>query len=434
MQCHKSANVRQARTLLAWWRMGTTSISCAVTTHREGIPYNSDVALANNLKMTSIERHERRYQRRKQKREERREERLSKIKSVDEIFAFNKMFKYGEQCCRGVMWKHSAQMFKLHLFSRTASNIKRAKNDYKPKPLSKFTISERGKTRQIEAPHIDDRQIQKALVHEVLLPVYLPHMIYNNGASLKGKGLHFSQAQLDKMLHRHINRYGMNGWIITADMKGFFPNADRNVVKENHKMIKNEQVRNILDTITDIGSGDRGLPLGVEPSQVEMIALPSPLDNFMCCQMGLKGFGHYMDDYHIIVPPDRDPKEILEVFIEKAASIGITVSRDKTRIIPFGKPFKFCKMKRIFDKDRIIHRGCRDSVKRLRTKIKKFSKTEMNMEDIATSIGSSLSYFGITDDHYTVLKLKRLFYKEFGFTCEELQRRNKDGVYLPQAV
>ena len=142
-----------------------------------------------------------------------------------------------------------------------------------------------------------------------------------------------------------------------------------------------------------------------------------------------------MDDYYIIVPPDRNPKEILNVFIKKASTIGIAVSKDKTRIINIGRPVKFCKMKRIFVDDRIIHRGCRDSVKRLRRKIRKFSKTSMSYEDIYSSINSSLSYFEITDDHNIVLKLKRLFYGMFGFSCDELLRRYKEyGIYLPQTV
>lgn len=385
--------------------------------------------------MNSQERREARYQRRKEKRKKNRGKLIASIGDVEDVFNFRDMFKYGEDCCKGVMWKQSAQTFKRHLFSRTAANRRNAIDGCKPKPLKQFTLNERGKTRHIEAPHINDRQIQKTLTKKVLLPLYSPRMIYDNGASLKGKGLLFSQRQLDKGIRRHIKRYGMSGWVITADFKGFFPNADRQVVKRMHGELTDTKLKNSLDMTADIGSGDIGLPLGVETSQLEMIALPSPLDNFMRCQMRLDT-GHYMDDYHILVPPDRDPKEALNVFMDKASELGIIVCPEKTRIFPLGKPFKFCKTKRIFYGDKILKRGCRDSYARARRKIKKFVRTEMPYEDIYASVNSMISYFNTTGNHRTVLRLRRLFYSLFGFSCEDIKNFRRDGnaIHLPQAI
>lgn len=364
-------------------------------------------------------------------------ETIKSIGSAEEVFSYHDMFKYGEQCCKSVMWKQSAQTFHRHMFSRTAMNRRRALNNYKPRRLSKFTINERGKTRHIEAPHIDDRQVQKVYTKKVLLPLYLPRMLYDNGASLQGKGLVFSQRQLDQAIEDHIERYGMNGWIIIADFKGFFPNADREIIKGKHKEITDPILRKMGDVITDFGSGNKGLPLGVEPSQVEMIALPSPLDSYMACQMGLRGFGHYMDDYHILVPPFMDPIEVTDIFEVKANELGIQVSRNKTQIVPIGKAFKYCKMKRVFKDGRIIKRGCADSIKRARRKIKKFSSTEMHYDDIYTSVNSILAYYDRTNNHNTQLKLRRLFYALFGFSCEKVTNfrgRNVDGIHMPQAV
>ena len=129
-------------------------------------------------------------------------------------------------------------------------------NDYKMKRLIRFTINERGKTRPIEAPHIDDRQIHKTLTQKALLPLYEPRLVYDNGASLKGKGLKFSQDYFDVMLRKHIRKYGMNGSMIIADFKGFFPNADRSIVKAKHAEIKDDTLRSIADTVT--GAGNEG--------------------------------------------------------------------------------------------------------------------------------------------------------------------------------
>lgn len=52
-----------------------------------------------------------------------------------------------------------------------------------------FTLRERGKVRPIDAPHVTDRQIHKTECNEVLVPLYGPGMIYDNGGKPAGKGL-----------------------------------------------------------------------------------------------------------------------------------------------------------------------------------------------------------------------------------------------------
>lgn len=422
----------KARTLLAS-HMTVLNVLDVSRLRIVDVPLQDNVALAN-IDMTSEERKELRYQRRKTKRKKKRDEIIDNIGTIEEVFSYHDMFKYGIRCCKNVMWKQSAQTFKRHLFSRTAVNKKGTLVKYKPKKLKRFTLRERGKVRSIEAPSIDDRQIHKTLTKKVLIPLYQPRLIFDNGASLKDKGLMFAQEQMDKALKRHYKKYGLNGWIIITDFKGYFPNADRAIVKSRHSEITDLKLREILDICADIGHGNIGLPLGVEPSQLEMISFPSSLDNYMCCQLGLRGFGHYMDDYHILVPPDRDPKKILELFIKKAEEYKICVSREKTQIIKFGKPFKYCKMKRLFDGKKIVKRGCPDSKKRARRKIKKYSKMDMCYEDIFTSVSSSIAYFRRTDNHGTVLELQRLFYSLFGFSCEdidEFRKRDDNGLHLP---
>lgn len=67
-----------------------------------------------------------------------------------------------------------------------------------PVPISPFGNG--GKIRPIDAPHITDRQIHKTLCNEVLIPLYSPSMIYDNGASQKGKGLHWQFKRIKQQL------------------------------------------------------------------------------------------------------------------------------------------------------------------------------------------------------------------------------------------
>lgn len=162
--------------------------------------------------MTSQERHEARYQRRKAARLQKKIERSTAVGDIKDVYNFEDTFKYGLACCKNVRWKSSVQEFEAYLFSETAHRINTViNNTWAPDKYVHFTINERGKTRPIDAPRIQDRQINKVFTKKVLLPLYYPNMIYNNGASLEGKGFHFSINELKKDLSKHYKKYDKNG-------------------------------------------------------------------------------------------------------------------------------------------------------------------------------------------------------------------------------
>ena len=140
-----------------------------------------------------------------------------------------------------------------------------------------------------------------------------------------------------------------------------------------------------------------------------------------------------MDDYYIIVPPDRNPKEIMRLVKKKASELKLTISQSKSRIIPLTKPFRYCKAKyRLTETGRVIVNGNRDGMKRARRKIKAFYQKvlngEMTYEDLWTSVNGILAYFESYHDHNRVLKLRRLFYSIFGFSPEKIENFRKRGI------
>lgn len=267
--------------------------------------------------MTSAERREGRYQRRKARRQERRQRRMAALGTLENIARFDRMYQCGKDCCRGVRWKTSIQAFEAELFLRTAQSCRLVEGGaWHPqrKPVH-FTVMERGKVRPIDAPHVDDRQVQKAHSRFVLAPCYGPAMIYDNGASQQGKGLEFAYRRLKRALMRHYRRYGREGSVILCDLKEFFPSAPRRALLDRHRRYMPEgPIRALADemvlTAPETEPG-RGMPLGMEQSQQEMVALPSAVDNWLRCQMHMEA-QHYMDDYVILVPPDVDAAAVLE--------------------------------------------------------------------------------------------------------------------------
>lgn len=239
---------------------------------------------------------------------------------------------------------------------------------------------------------------------------------------------------------KNISNYGRNGSIILLDCKQFFPSASHRVIYARHdKLIHDYDLRKLGDDIVASSTGDKGMPLGVEPSQAEMIAFPSPLDNYIKCQLSIKCAGHYMDDYYIIVPPNQDPKEIMRLIVQKASELDLTISKEKSRIVPLSKPFRYCKAKyTLTESGRVIVTGNRGSFKRTRHKIKAFYEKvqngEMSYEDLWTSVNGMLAYLEGYQNHQRVLRLRRLFYAIYGFSAENIENframeRLKDAVH-----
>ena len=313
---------------------------------------------------------------------------------------------------------------------------------YKFSPYVHFNLCERGKARPIDAPRIQDRQVEKVFTQKVLLPLYLPSMIYNNGASLPKKGFHFSQKMLVKELGEHFRKYGREGGIILADGKKFFPSANHeHIYKRHERFIFDDELRNFGDAVVKTISIGFGMPLGVEPSQAEMIAYPSEMDNYLSAQCRLKG-DHYMDDFHYVIPPDCDYKSILAALHIQAERSKFTLNADKTRYVPITKPFRYCKTKYfVTESGHIVRRANKTAVPRDRRKIKalyrKVNAGEMSWEDVWTSVNGMLAYLQGYDEHKNILKLRRLFYSIFGFSCESIEnfrKRDRVGICNNQAI
>lgn len=381
--------------------------------------------------MTSQERHEARYQRRKAKRQERKQARCDALGPINKVFSYRTMFFYGRKCCNGVRWKQSVQNFEAHLFSGTAKRRKNVLDQaWKPMKCTHFTLRERGKVRPIDAPHITDRQIHKVLCNEVLVPLYNPCMIYDNGASQRNKGLHWHFRRLKEQLHWHFRRYGREGAVLLLDLKGFFPNAPHALLYQRHQeFIPNPDLRALADMVIQTSpcpTPGRGLPLGVEPSQQEMVAMPSAIDNWIKCQAGVHCFGHYMDDYYLILPDVEALKKLGHEIVRRFEAAGIRVNKRKCKIIPLTKPFRFCKARfTLTETGKIKVNGSRDGVKRARRKLKLFHREFVEgkrlFSDIEQYMECQSAYYRNFNDHGRLLKLRRLYHAIFfgGAKCSE---------------
>ena len=77
------------------------------------------------------------------------------------------------------------------------------------------------KVRVIDAPHIKDRLIHKVISNEILIQLYEPHLIYDNGASQGLKGFTFVINRVKQKLLYNYKRYS-NGCVVLIDFSKLF--------------------------------------------------------------------------------------------------------------------------------------------------------------------------------------------------------------------
>mgnify|MGYP000824256359 FL=1 len=153
--------------------------------------------------MTSEERKEARYQRRKASRQRRREERLKEYDDFDRVKDANNLITAFKKSKSGVDWKASVQRYEMNLLRNINNTVKALESgENVSQGFIVFWLCERGKLRLIKSVHIWERVIQRSLCTNALVPVLQTGLIYDNGASMEGKGIHFALNRLDAHLHR----------------------------------------------------------------------------------------------------------------------------------------------------------------------------------------------------------------------------------------
>ena len=148
-------------------------------------------------------------------------------------------------------WKSSVQKYGINLL-RNVYQTRKALLDgkYTLKPCNVFTLSERGKARLIRSIHISDRVVQRCLCDNVLLPSLQKYLIYDNGASLKDKGVNFTRKRIVTHLTEYYKKYGRDGYILQIDFSKFFDNIPHNIILSMfYKHIEDDGLRDLIAKI-----------------------------------------------------------------------------------------------------------------------------------------------------------------------------------------
>ncbi len=317
-----------------------------------------------------MSRRQARYERRKAKRAEK-QKKYKKYDDFEKVASLESLYKAARKASRGVKWKASTQRYLINILFRIHETRKQllAEKDIR-KGFICFDINERGKVRHIKSVHFSERVVQKSLCTNVLYPMFMRNLIYDNSASQKGKGTSFAHDRIEKYLRKYYKKYGNNGYTLTIDFKSYFENIQHKPLIELYKRTFTDKKLINLATSFIKAFGDKGLGLGSETSQINAVVYPNSIDHYI--KNVVEFYNRYMDDSPIVAPNKEFLEDLLKELTIKYQELGIMLNPKKTCIKDIKHGFKFLKTKfYLADSGKIIKKPCRNCITRERQKLKK---------------------------------------------------------------
>ena len=297
-------------------------------------------------------------------------------------------------CRRGVRFKLSVQKYSAKPFAILEKDYTDMRNGIAPGIFSsrKVVIRERGKERIITPIQMRDRVNHRVLCDYALTPMIYPRLIYDNGASMKGKGVGFARKRFNVMLEKAKRLWGSRFYALTFDFKRFFDNIPHRLcLKELNKTFRDRRITDLTmgfiegyllldakrahdaDAIRQIRRHTgRGVCLGSHVSQIMALCVPNYLDHFLKDRKRVKFYIRYMDD-GIILHSDRAfLRRLLRDMRRLCSGRGMPLNPEKTHIIPIRKGICFLKIRYRLDGMKTVKRLCRGSIIRMRRKLNRF--------------------------------------------------------------
>jgi hypothetical protein len=331
----------------------------------------------------------------------------------DGIADMNLLYDAFQASMKGSSWKGEPQGFEADFLSElTKLSDELLDKTYRTSKGSEFVLKERGKERYIHGNRMRDRVARHCICDNVLTPTLSKYLIYNNGASQKGKGIDFSRKIFERDLHNYWLEHRSNeGYIAFMDLSKFFDNIVHEEALRRIKPKIDEQSQWLIEVIFDNFKVDvsymsdeeyqscmkkkfnsieyhknvpeelktgkkfmrKSVDIGDQVSQDVGTFFPTDVDNYATIVRGCRRYGRYMDDIYII-HEDREFLKSVIAGIEKIADeMGMFVNKKKTRLVKLSTTYTYLQFKySLSNTGKVIKRINPKSVTRERRKLKKY--------------------------------------------------------------
>jgi RNA-directed DNA polymerase len=239
--------------------------------------------------------------------------------------------------------RESIAAFEINLEDNLLALMRRLKErSYKPLPLRRVWIPKgQGQTRPLGIPAVRDRVAQEVV--RLLLSPLFERLFHEDSYGFRpGRGCHMA---VQKVLELHQQGHTQ---VLDADIKGFFDNLPHHVIMAAVSAeVADGNILDLVERFLKAGVMEDGAfqPTAVGTPQGGVISplLANIALNSLDWRLHNAGyrFVRYADDFVVLCKTEVQVQEALALVQQQLASLGLTLSAEKTKTTEFRDGFAF---------------------------------------------------------------------------------------------
>lgn len=296
---------------------------------------------------------------------------MTKLEEISTVKELNRCFHL---CAEDSFYKAAVQRYEDKLLLNNLNLQEDLRNGtYRRGKTLDFILNERGKVRNINAPTVRDRVVGKTLCQNILWPCLTPYLIYDNGASQKGKGTSFARKRHLIHLQEAKEEWGLDFYIAQTDIHSYFASIDHDtLVGMVLPKIPYASCHPLIEYSIRASGAGAGVNLGDEPPQAFAAYYLTPVDNL--CKRDIRYYGRYADDIYLIHNDKAVLKDMLAAMIDKMRELKLEPNLSKTCITKATHGYTFMQVQYKVLADRIIRKPTRAKITRERRRLKGYRR------------------------------------------------------------